>query len=661
MIRKVRHVTAIALVTASWMTIAAPVAVASEETPPASTSPVTETPVTTEAPPVEVPPPAPPEAPQAETSVTAPESPVVAPQQNATVEQIVPNENVQNETPPAAVVETFAPVVATATTDTPVGPPTEAPKCRPVAPQQVQGIIEPDPYAQAAQDLSLPPCDSVTGEAITNVMPDVPKLKEFYRGDFGSGGTPDMFVANKSLFVGLGYYNIGGLHGEHYARITPALNLYFELTEQKKPLMIRLEVPFNVLMKDLKDDGHDKKFGSLRSEDYNEPGDYLRYFRRIQFGRKEERLFFSMSMLYGINVGHGQTVRRYNPNMDPDRTRLGVQLDAYNDWMGFESFVADLSFQSQVMGGLVFVKPLQFFVDNPYLKSISIGSHYTTDLNAPVHLVRNSNGNINVDKYNYPKFTSTAVGIVGFDTEMKLYQKADLMDLKAYVDYSMFTGDGGGGFTTGALWRGSVGDKPGIHAWRARLEYRAYQSNYKPQYFDGMYEIQKFQFLFGKHRGNEGTKYEEIALSKNKSTQHNMYTELNYTWLHKVVTGVGIERNFSNGTNNLLIQLEWPAFKVLRLYAVYQKLGYLGISKSFERSADKRGMAPDSILYTQVRFQLMKALYLNTMVRQQYQLDTKGRYQPKFDYLMELQVGGEFAEDSQSTAAQAAPAPTPQN
>ena len=47
---------------------------------------------------------------------------------------------------------------------------------------------------------------------------------------------------------------------------------------------------------------------------------------------------------------------------------------------------------------------------------------------------------------------------------------------------------------SGHLLRLNVGRNP-LHALRIRLEYRNYDPNYLPSYFDTLYEIQRYQYL----------------------------------------------------------------------------------------------------------------------------------------------------------------------
>ena len=99
----------------------------------------------------------------------------------------------------------------------------------------------------------------------------------------------------------------------------------------------------------------------------------MKVIKQIQLGRKEDKLFVNVGQTHGVSLGHGPVMRRYDANVDPDRTRLGIQADDYNDYGGAETFIADLAFQSQLFGVLGFVKPFSLFSQNPVARTFSLG------------------------------------------------------------------------------------------------------------------------------------------------------------------------------------------------------------------------------------------------------------------------------------------------
>jgi hypothetical protein len=389
----------------------------------------------------------------------------------------------------------------------------------------------------------------------------------------------------------------------------------------------------------------------------------LKVIKELRLGRKEDKLYVNVGLSRGVSLGHGTVMRRYNANLDANRSRLGLQADAYNDYGGGETFVADLSGETKLFGGLAFVKPLALASTDAIARSWSLGVHYTTDLAAPKRLERDATGSgigrVQLDEAGYPRFEETQVGIFGVDTEIKPLRLGNLVDLKLYADYSQMQG-AGSGMTMGLLLRGNVGSRPLLSALRMRLEGRLYDSDYMPQYFDSLYDVQRFQLIRGKPTGLEPTKYQAVAESDDTSGKASLYGEATYALVDNVVLGLGLERivqaspepDGPPNTYNLLVHVEVPAFELLRLYGSYQKIGFTELGDSFA-SAEGKSFAfqPDTVLFAQARLMILPIMFLSAGARTTFEWDPKfrdadgnavGAYSPKLDYLIELEVGYEF-------------------
>ncbi len=476
---------------------------------------------------------------------------------------------------------------------------------------------------------------------------DRKKMKVFYKGELGSPGAPELENTNNSFFMGVGYWNIGGFFGEHFMRLTPSVDLHLKVLEDKN-LTLRFELPLDFLVATGKDIKVNKgSLGDFRKEGYDEKGEYLKFIKRIQLGRKEERLYLNIGRVYGASLGHGTVMRRYNANIDPDRARIGMQFDAYNDYGGFETTISDIAFQTQVIGALVFAKPLSAFSLNPIARSFSVGAHYTTDLDAPKSLQLDpaGTGRVAVDEAGYPLYDSTSVGIMGFDFEVKPVRLGNALDLKLYGDYSSIT-DAGAGITAGLLMRSNFGELPDLMATRVRIEARNYDNNYKPEYFGSLYEVRKFQMIRGEPTGTEKTQYEEVVLAAKGDKHTSVYGEATFALVNKLVAGVGVERIFdATPSHNILVHVEMPALEFLRLYASYQKLGFENLGDAFAFSADGKTLQADSVLNAQARIMILPILFVNVVAQQSFMWDellNGGSYRPQLDFLVEAELGWEF-------------------
>ena len=77
-------------------------------------------------------------------------------------------------------------------------------------------------------------------------------------------------------------------------------------------------------------------------------------------------------------------MKRYDANLNLNTSRVGLQLDAFSDYIGMESTLNDIA-NPNVIGALVFVKPLSFVNRRNFmLRSFSIGFTSVMDTGAPL-------------------------------------------------------------------------------------------------------------------------------------------------------------------------------------------------------------------------------------------------------------------------------------
>ncbi|RME26830.1 MAG: hypothetical protein D6806_05595, partial [Deltaproteobacteria bacterium] len=148
--------------------------------------------------------------------------------------------------------------------------------------------------------------------------------REFIKGELGDFiGSNKLVTKNNRIGVRFGYRK---LDLKHYATITPEADFRIWKFEIGLGVPLALEI-FDGSWNDQKSEPVGfANAGSLRTEDWNEPGEYVRFLRYLRFGRKEDRVFLNLSQYQSMTLGHGALIRRYNPNIDPDSTRLAFEL-----------------------------------------------------------------------------------------------------------------------------------------------------------------------------------------------------------------------------------------------------------------------------------------------------------------------------------------------
>jgi len=475
-------------------------------------------------------------------------------------------------------------------------------------------------------------------------------------------GSNKLVTKNNRIGVRLGYRK---LDLKHYATINPEADFRIWRFEIGLGVPLALEI-FDGAWDESKDEPVGfANAGSLRSEDWNEPGEYLRFIRYLRLGHKEDHLFLNLSQYSSTTIGHGALMRRYNVNVDPDSTRLAFELDMYNDYAGFE-LVSNSLIDWDLFGVLGFIKPLSLFLDGTLARSLSLGVTYLADRHAPVSLATQQQpaNPLYLLGDDRPQVSSSAfLHAVGVDMELKVV-KTRSVDIKPYLDYSWFMpatpsgsnppqAEGGGGFTLGVLGRFNFGSEP-VHALRAIAEFRSFSSTYLPGYFDTFYEVQKFiaNTRYSDYAGAgqlPPTKFSDVFVDRRGEGRHlGFYLELTYAVVDWAALTVALEGSDARSGNNFLAHLEVPALGWLQFFASY-----------FHRGADSLGdiftSGGDRIAFAAVRLRVLPFLFCNFRYHYTFELrddfaDLTGNgieehyrlYDKMHGWLADVELGWEF-------------------
>jgi hypothetical protein len=459
----------------------------------------------------------------------------------------------------------------------------------------------------------------------------------FVKGEFAHAGTVRV-VPNWS-FVGV---RIGALLQETtlFAQVAPKVDLEF----LDKKLRLGVDVPLNLEVYSVQNAADEaegtsgfRNLGQLRQRDWDEARDFAKVLRYLTYGKKEDNLYLSLGQVFATTLGHGQSMRRYQANVDVDQTRLGLELDAYGDYGGFEFLVADVT-RGSLFGVLAFVKPLSFLMDGVTAKSLSLGVHYTSDQRAPWALRRNAPvgsatlGTVITDAFGAPQADTRAVNVVGVDAEVKLLKTAQ-SDIKTYADFSMLNG-AGSGVALGVLGRFNLHAGSTVHLLRTRLELRSYEANFVPSYFDTLYEYQKYQFSLDPAQSGAAltTKLQAIA-GRVGQRRLGAYVEATYSLPDWFTLAGAYETETQGQDRHLMLHLEVPA-KMLSFFATYHQRN---LRKFFTLEAN-------DLIFAGARMQLLPILFLNGRVQKSFAWDPArfaglGAYDRSLNYQVDAELG----------------------
>lgn len=534
-------------------------------------------------------------------------------------------------------------VVALALADVDGGvEPVAPPPPEPVAPAPDAGTDA--PVAAPTPTLTPEPAPAAGPTAAELMAPS----QGFIKGELSVYlGAEQLVVKNNRIGVSLGPELF---ENSFYARIEPQVDLRF----LDGDLKAGIGVPLRFTIFDLPGDDLDyaqqanydgfKNKGRFRKEDWAQFHDFGRVLKYITYGRKEDHLYVNIGQRYATSIGHGELVRRYSPNIDLDYVRVSAEVDAYNDYGGFEFFTNDI-LQWNLLSAIAFVKPLSIFgASSFWAKSLSIGISGALDWQAPylnqtdqgVRLLTPTGCETKDPSGCRVQSTTRAVKLVGIDAEVKVV-KTDEVDIKPYVDYSMLL-DGSGGATVGALGRFNVGTKT-VNAFRVVAELRYLGSHYMPSYFDTFYEIERFQFYQQPQRINGQIQYQtkqSYVMDTGLGNRAGFYLEASWGIRDAVGFTVSLDDNAIKG-HNFVAHLEVPFFNFLQLFASYYKRGFDDVSE-FGKFQDGK-----TILLAGARLRLLPFLFINGRAYQTYRLDAaSARYTNQFGAQIDLEIGYEF-------------------
>lgn len=380
----------------------------------------------------------------------------------------------------------------------------------------------------------------------------------------------------------------------------------------------------------------------LRVEDWDSVHDFGRILKYVTYGRKEDNLYISAGQRYASSIGHGAITRRYSPNIDVDYPRASAQVDAYNDYGGFELMTNDLLAWNQ-LAGIAFVKPFSFFKpQNLILKTLSVGVSGGLDWQAPYALTVVS-GERQV-KDGRMQATTRPVGLIGFDVEAKVV-KTDNVDIKPYVDYSFLVG-GDGGFTAGVLGRFNVGTQI-VNAFRLVAEARFLGSRYIPSFFDTFYEVDRFMYRDVRLDSDVANFVPKgrYALEYGLGTRAGYYFEASWGIRNAVGVTLAIEGVSNSPAKNFVGHLEVPVLSFLQVFGSY----YLRGVESFAElgQTNRQGtlglFGSKAIGFAGARLRLLPFLFINGRLYKTFRVNQElQRYDNQFGFVVDLEVGYEF-------------------
>lgn len=267
----------------------------------------------------------------------------------------------------------------------------------------------------------------------------------------------------------------------------------------------------------------------IRIKDWDEAEDFARVIPFILFGGKKKYYELFVGNLAGISIGHGTIVHKFYSTMDEDHYRGGIHTRVDLEEGGFEGILSSFTNPSLV-GFRGYLKPLVFFNLSNGLKRLSFGFSIIGDFKAPMSFNYDNNGVIITNNTALPSMTTSALSILGIDTDWNIY-KGKIFEITPYVD-GIFEGSNENALHSGVFLGINPSKKTELGL---RVEHRYLSSNYIPVYFDSLYQIEKFNVPSGE------TKISKLISKTKGGYSHGFLTEFSSIFDNSLRFGISYE------------------------------------------------------------------------------------------------------------------------
>ena len=184
------------------------------------------------------------------------------------------------------------------------------------------------------------------------------------------------------------------------------------------------------------------------------------------------------------------------------------------------------------------------------------------DITAPRKRIDVGGGQVEVDSDGNLKAREDPLVVYGADLELPLFTGL-LWDVTPYADYNHIVGHGTGGHF-GMVTRVALPFAVETDLI-ARAEFRIFQSEYIPTYFDTFYEIERFRFP---DLADPSTKRDAID---EQSAAKGWFGELRWVVPNLVEVSASYEDSDKNQNDSLDAYVQFTAVEWLRLRAHYHK------------------------------------------------------------------------------------------
>ena len=240
----------------------------------------------------------------------------------------------------------------------------------------------------------------------------------------------------------------------------------------------------------LADRGSDDADGVFRTRDWDEPAEYVRILRSVEFGTPYGGVYARGGDLANVRAGHRTIVDNYINTLDIDHFQWGIHSNLNTKRGGYE-LVVDNVVDPELLGARGYVRPAGFGANQDAWDRFALGASIFADISAPSALRIDEEGRYVTDDVNgLIVEESDATALVGFDIEAQVVTQPK-WSLTPYFDANLHL-ERGLGLHAGTFVGWDVDETVTLDF---RAEYRFIGEDYLPSYFGPLYEVERFAYL----------------------------------------------------------------------------------------------------------------------------------------------------------------------
>lgn len=386
--------------------------------------------------------------------------------------------------------------------------------------------------------------------------------------------------------------------------------------DQTWPLRLRFHVPlaFRVADRAPTDNG-----GAFRTRDWDEPAEYLRILRSVEYGAPYGGVWIRSGELANIRIGHRTIVDNYQNVLDVNRFRWGV-AGSLNTLRGGAELLLDDVTRPQLMAARGWVRPVAFTHPGSWWRRLAAGVTIAGDIDAPAQLTTLEDGRYVVDDRGaFDVERADVTGILGLDVELAVVQE-ERWTLTPYSDANFHLGRGTG-WHLGTFAGVRVTPTIGLDA---RLEYRLLGAGYLPAYFGPLYEVERYAYRPLPGLPTRLPKLQWLRSGAEDRLRPGVAAELglNVGNLFRLELALQDERGPDN--TSVWIYASVPALQVVQFGAWYANTRFDGLDQMFDLD--------EALATLEARVMLTSWLFLTGQVNRRWLLDSDGAYAPVDDF-----------------------------